>query len=406
MTSEPWPRIELGDLGGKQLIRTGPYGSELRASNYVEDGVPVLMPKDLRDDSVDTTSVARVTPGKAEQLSRYRVETGDIVLARRGEMGRCVRIEHGMEGWLCGTGCLRIRPRDRIDGRYLLQVLRWKQTVTWLTDHAVGQTMPSLNTRILARLPISLPSASEQKRIVDALASVARTIVKARAVTEQARRIRVASLQRLLTRGPGADFVGRTSSAFLPHLWPSRTIGSLCRLSNGRPFRTQERSSSGLPIIRIRNLNGSRRFHYWAGRTEPSWTVERGDLLFAWAGVKGSSFGPRLWRGPRGVLNQHIFRVHPRNGVVKAWLFEALNLATEEIVDRAQGFKDSLLHLRKRDLTDHHVRVPPREVQEWIAEQSRGLAEMEAIELSTLAGLNRLRLGLTDDLLGGRVRIA
>ncbi|MCP3962473.1 MAG: hypothetical protein GY719_31915 [bacterium] len=404
MTNESWLRARLGDLGGKHLIRTGPYGSELRAVDYVNGGVPVIMPKDLRDGVIDTTNIARVASSKAEQLARYQVEPGDIVLARRGEMGRCALIGSDAEGWLCGTGCLRIRPRGQVDARYLLQVLRWKETVAWLADHAVGQTMPSLNTRILADLPLSLPSASEQRRIVDALVSTARSIARARAVMEQTRRVRIASFRRLLTLGPGLDFLARTSNAFLPERWPSRAVGSLCRLSNGRPFRTDERSRDGLPIIRIRNLNGSTRFNYWDGRPEPAWTVERGDLLFAWAGVKGSSFGPRLWLGPRGVLNQHIFRVDPRVGVVKAWLFEALNLATEEIVDHAQGFKDSLLHLRKRDLTEHRVRVPPRQVQQWIAEQSRALAELEAVERSTFEGLTRLRLGLTDDLLGGRVR--
>ncbi len=85
------------------------------------------------------------------------------------------------------------------------------------------------------------------------------------------------------------------------------TIGDLCEFFNGNGFRPPDWKSSGLPIIRIQNLNGSQSFNYFDGTPEAKWIIEPGDLLFAWAGVKGVSFGPTIWPGPRGVLNQHIF---------------------------------------------------------------------------------------------------
>jgi len=151
--------------------------------------------------------------------------------------------------------------------------------------------------------------------------------------------------------------------------------------AQGGPLISGAAHHPGLPIIRIQNLNGSRDFHRFPGRPNPRWTVESGDLLFAWAGVRGSSFGPRLWSGPKGVLNQHIFRLRPVDGVVKVWLFEALKLVTREIEERAHGFKSSLLHLRKRDLLEHRVAVPPLPIQRWIASRSESLAEIAAADL-------------------------
>jgi len=397
MTTEPWPRTTLGEaLGGKAALRTGPFGNQLRASEYVPHGVPVVMPKDLVGGSIKTDKIAHVSNDKACQLPGYRVRAEDILLARRGEMGRCARVEHHQDGWICGTGCLMIRANARLDSQFLTNLLRWTKTVAWLGDHAVGQTLPHLNTKTLGRLPVDLPNLAEQRRIAVALEKVDGAIDAAYAVTEQMKRVREECLRTMLA---GQD----RESAVTAH-WEWRPLDSLCTMSNGYAFKVAERSNQGLPIIRIQNLNGSRQFNYFSGQPAPGWTVETGDLLFGWAGVKGSSFGPCIWRGPRGVLNQHIFRLQPTKGVTKEWLFEALRLVTHELERQAHGFKASLVHIRKSEIKEHRVRLPPIEVQRHIASTSRQLTEMEDVETSILLSLVRLRDGLANDLLSGRVR--
>ena len=131
MANEPEEKTTRCEvLGGLVGVRTGPFGSQLHAADYVQIGVPVVMPRDLADGSISTERVARISPAKAAELSRYRLRAGDIVLARRGEMGRCARVSQRQDGWLCGTGCLRIRPSGRLDGRFLVQLLRSPATAT------------------------------------------------------------------------------------------------------------------------------------------------------------------------------------------------------------------------------------------------------------------------------------
>lgn len=401
MTTEPWLRATLGEIAASpDALQTGPFGNQLRAADYVTEGIPVVMPKDLVDGAIATEKVARVSSEKADTLPRYRLQAGDILLARRGEMGRCALVRPREEGWICGTGCLRIRPNEQIDGRYLSYYLGWSEIVNWLEDHAVGQTLPSLNTGILAKIPMTLPVIDEQRRITAALAEVDEAITRARAVVEQARRVRHGFARFALRQSRERQ----TESSNASNSWQDRTIGSLCTLTNGFAFKARDRSPNGLPIIRIQNLNGSNDFNFFAGPPNPRWTVESGDLLFAWAGVKGSSFGPCIWHGPRGVLNQHIFRVQPGEAVVKEWLFEALRLVTHEIEERAQGFKASLLHVRKADITEHIVPLPPLDIQLGIAARSRELSELVNVEQATLESLVRIKRGLTQDLLSGRVR--
>jgi len=123
----------------------------------------------------------------------------------------------------------------------------------------------------------------------------------------------------------------------------------------------------GLPIIRIQNLNGSASFNYFDGEPDPAWIVEPKDLLFAWAGVKGVSFGPTIWNGPKGVLNQHIYRIRPKKGINKRWLYYALLEVTAEIESKAHGFKTSLVHVRKADITRARISLPGAHEQEAVA---------------------------------------
>lgn len=145
------------------------------------------------------------------------------------------------------------------------------------------------------------------------------------------------------------------------------TIGDVCDFESGNGFRPQDWKTKGLPIIRIQNLNGSDSFNYFDGEPDPAWIVETNDLLFAWAGVKGVSFGPTMWNGPKGVLNQHIYRIRPKKGINKRWLYYALLEVTAEIESKAHGFKTSLVHVRKADITRARISLPGEHEQDAVA---------------------------------------
>lgn len=362
------------------------------------------MPRDFVGNVISDANISRVSSDKAKQLDRYSLRSGDIVMARRGKIGRCALVTTNEDGWLCGTGCLRVRLSPTVKPRFLIQLLQWRQTIAWLVDHAVGQTMPNLNTRILGSLPLDIPPLDVQQKIAQVLDSVDVTISATRQVMEQTLKIKEGFLQHLLTHGtiPPSP-AERSNHKNSPEDWRVRPIGELCSLVNGYGFKASQWSTRGTPIIRIQNLNGSRDFKFFAGEIKDHFVVEEGELLFAWAGVKGVSFGPRIWPGPRGLLNQHIYRVRPVKGVSKIWLYETLRQMTRRFEERAQGFKASLLHIRKSDITDNEVPVPSSEVQELISERSAFLTKLKNIEQSNLDGLLKMKRALMSDLFSGRV---
>lgn len=145
-------------------IQTGPFGSQLHQSDYSESGVPVVMPKDIIGFRIVTDSIARIPEELANSLRRHRLQEGDVVYGRRGDIGRRAFISARQTGWFCGTGCLRLRPNpEAIDPRYFFDALGSPETAGTIAGRAKGATMLNLNASVMADVSIIMPEYSLQK---------------------------------------------------------------------------------------------------------------------------------------------------------------------------------------------------------------------------------------------------
>lgn len=128
------------------------------------------MPQNIGDNKISEIGIARITQQDAERLSKYRMREGDIVYSRRGDVERRALVRSSEEGWLCGTGCLRIRFGDGVVyPTYAAHYLGHLAVREWIVRHAHGATMPNLNTTILSELPFVLPPWDTQVLIGDAI---------------------------------------------------------------------------------------------------------------------------------------------------------------------------------------------------------------------------------------------
>ncbi|MDQ6979480.1 MAG: restriction endonuclease subunit S, partial [Mariprofundaceae bacterium] len=164
----------LGEIvtSGGGVIQTGPFGSQLHASDYVANGIPVIMPANINWGRVDLIDIARIKQKDADQLSKHIVKSGDIVYSRRGDVTRKALITESEEGMFCGTGCLLVRVGNLINARFLYYHLSSPTNQEWIIRHAVGATMPNLNTGILRQIPLQVPSITYQKAIAHILGSL------------------------------------------------------------------------------------------------------------------------------------------------------------------------------------------------------------------------------------------
>lgn len=163
-----WYSIPLGQLVKESngIIQTGPFGSQLHAEDYVLTGTPSIMPKNISVNGVIDTDIARIKASDLERLARYQVKTGDIIYSRRGDVEKCALISERENGWLCGTGCILIRVGNSdISPEFLHAYLSHPLVRAWIVRHAIGATMPNLNTTILSKLPVLIPSKKARKSI-------------------------------------------------------------------------------------------------------------------------------------------------------------------------------------------------------------------------------------------------
>ncbi len=143
-------------------------------SDYTEKGTPVVMPTNIGTQGISLENIARVGQQDVERLLQHKLDVGDIVFSRRGDVTKNALIGEVESGWLCGTGCLKVRMGTEkvANAKFISYYLRSPEIKDWLIRYAVGATMPNLNTGILAAVPVMLPSLQTQHLVTEFLGAL------------------------------------------------------------------------------------------------------------------------------------------------------------------------------------------------------------------------------------------
>ena len=153
-----WEKVPLSELAD---IRIGPFGSLLHKEDYIEGGHPLVNPSHIIDGKIVIDEKLTVSHQKYIELEAYHLKAGDVVMGRRGEMGRCAVVSQ--EGLLCGTGSLLIRPKGKVTADYIQKIISFPSFKKMIEDMAVGQTMPNLNVPIVSAFKIIKPPMQVQE---------------------------------------------------------------------------------------------------------------------------------------------------------------------------------------------------------------------------------------------------
>lgn len=162
-----WPMVEIGDIAE---IRIGPFGSLLHKEDYIKGGHALVNPSHIINSQICVDENLTVSDEKYAELEPYHLKINDIVLGRRGEMGRCAVVHE--EGLLCGTGSLIIRPKREMKSYFLQSILSNPAYKKIIEDKAVGVTMMNLNIPIVSKLTVPKLPLSLQEQFIDILGKV------------------------------------------------------------------------------------------------------------------------------------------------------------------------------------------------------------------------------------------
>ncbi|CAB3290106.1 Type I restriction-modification system, specificity subunit S [Methanocaldococcus lauensis] len=186
----------------------------------------------------------------------------------------------------------------------------------------------------------------------------------------------------------------------VPEDWEVVRLIDVAEYINGYAFSPKDWKDKGLPIIRIQNLNDPKaEFNYFDGVIDNKYIVENGDILFSWS----ASIGVYIWNRGRAVLNQHIFKVVPKNNVDRLFLYYTLFLAIEQLKNRVHG--STMKHFKRSELNTTFIPLPPLEEQKKIAEVLSNTDKAIQKVDESIEKFEKLKKGLMNILLNGKVRI-
>jgi type I restriction enzyme S subunit len=361
-----WTETTLGEICANQKgsIQTGPFGSQLHTSDYREIGTPVVMPTNIGDGRIEESGIARIGQEDVNRLSQHIFRKGDIVFSRRGDVTKNALVRDRETGWFCGTGCLKVRIGDESIAlaEFISQYLRLPAIKEWLVRHAVGATMPNLNTGILSAVPVMLPSLIEQKKIAKilngfdekiklnsqtnlTLEQMAQAIFKSWFVYFEPTRAKIAAklngqdperaamavisgktVAELEQLSPDTQQQLRTTAALfpdklvdselgeIPEGWDVGNIGSIVNAKGGYAFKGNSFVEEGNPVVKIKNITGDGRVDLKStvciddeqAKKAERFKLSDGDLLMAMTGATVGKIGFVVTEGKSIYLNQRV----------------------------------------------------------------------------------------------------
>ncbi len=245
-----WEVKKLGEIAD---VKTGPFGSSLHERDYVNDGTPIITVEHLGEQGVVHKNLPMVSDMDKKRLSAYVLQTNDIVFSRVGSVDRNSLITAEESGWLFSGRLLRIRlnPKQVIPA-YLSYHFHQEPTKQRIRSVAVGQTMASLNTKILKDIMVILPpNKAEQTAIAEALSDADALISRLEQLIAKKRNIKQGAMQELLTgkkRLPG--FSGE---------WEVKSLGELFSFSGGFTASREQLSTDGFCYLHYGDIHKSDR---------------------------------------------------------------------------------------------------------------------------------------------------
>lgn len=243
-----WKKVKLGKIS--LCIQPGPFGSQLHNSDYADEGTPIVMPKDMVDGHIRHTGLIRVPEEHVARLQRHQVYEGNLMVARKGDVRKCVYITQNENGWLTGSDCLKVALNESCCfPKYIYYQLRSPYIGKWLEQISIGATMPSINTGLLSSIEIYLPPLDLQRRIADILSAYDDLIENNR---KQIKLLEEAA-QRLYKewfvdlRFPGYEHTKIVDG--VPEGWEENSLAKIAEFKRGKTITKAQIEPGAVPVV-------------------------------------------------------------------------------------------------------------------------------------------------------------
>jgi type I restriction enzyme S subunit len=441
MPADSWQFTLIGELlardGGS--VKTGPFGTTLKASEYSKDGVPLISVREVGLGSLRVdASTPRVPAEVIERLPEYVLRSGDIVFGRKGAVDRSAMVKPDQDGWFLGSDGIRLRLPRTCDPRYIAYQLQGPRVRSWLLQHATGTTMASLNQSTVERIPIAVPPIDEQRAIADSLESLDNKIELNRRTSQTLDGIARAIFKswfvdfdpvraKMNGRVPSGlstemadlfpDALSESELGSIPMGWRVRSLGEWVDPVRGRSYKSVELQDSRTALVTLKSFHRGGGYRAdglkaYAGPYKPEQVVTPGEVAVACTDVTQAA---------EVIGRPAIVEPDPRFDVLVASLdvliarmrnsrvgrpFVYLLLGSEGFASHAYAHTSgtTVLHLDRRCLPEFGFAAPPDYVLAAFNRIAEPMFASIAENKAVMRTLGDLRNTLLPRLISGEVR--
>lgn len=345
-----WPEYYIDELKApaKGAIAMGPFGSRIKAENFVSSGVPVLKGGNLHGAYVDDSDCDFLTEEKADELKSSIAFEGDIVITHRGTIGQVSIISEDAKypRYVVSQSQLKISlDRKKVNPYYVNYYLRSHLGQHQLLSFASQVGVPAIAqaSTSVKQIRVPCPPLDIQNKIVEFIRSVDKKIANNTQTNQTLEQMAQAIFKswfvdfdpvKAKMNGEQPEGMDEATAALfpdklveselglIPEGWNIQPLSDVSRVINGRAYKNSEFREKGTPIVRIQNLTGAGKTVYSDIDLPQDKLIDHGDLIFAWS----ATFGPYLWRGPKSIYHYHIWKMEvDENKFGKYLLFMHLN---------------------------------------------------------------------------------
>jgi len=383
----------IAEHGGS--IKTGPFGTTLKANEYSQAGVPIISVGEVAYGSLSLRRDTPCAPAEVtKRLPEYLLEKGDIVFGRKGAVDRSAWVKESEDGWFLGSDGIRVRLPSSVDSRFVAYQFQSEATRTWLLQHASGSTMLSLNQKVLERVPLQLPDFAQQRAIADVLGALDDKITVNAKLGATAQELAAAEFHRLSRHLPFSDQTfgdvakvggGGTPSTANPEFWNGDVLWA---------------TPTDVTALQGPYLSATSRRISEAGLSACASEIYPAGAILMTSRATIGAFA--LAQAPMAV-NQGFIVVQPHDRDLRFWLFHEMRSRVDEFISLANGA--TFLELSRGNFKKFKVRVAEAPVMNEFTAFAEPIHAAAANALSENTRLSATRDALLPELMSGNLRV-
>ena len=420
--------MRIAKLNDIAELKTGPFGTQFSASEYVSEGIPVINVKNIGYGSIIEKGLDHVSKNTLERLSEHKLKEGDIVFGRKGSVDRHCLIRREQNGWMQGSDCIRARFTDAsVYSEFVSYYLLTDAVKMKINNSAVGSTMASLNTDILGDIDIILPDYAEQKSIALTLGIIDKKIKNNNRINDYLEEMAKTIYDYWFVQFDFPDEKGNpykssngemiyTDDHILPKGWKickiRDIISSICTGLN--PRDNFSLGSGNIKYITVKNLTTKGTLDFTGCDTidESARTIihnrsdiQIGDILFASIAPLGRCYliqeEPTNWD-----INESVFSIRANVDVVTP-TFLYLYFMSDAFIKQATSSSTGSIFkgIRINTLLDTELCVPPLSVITQFEDKLASMLPLKSKCFEEIQKLTNLRDWLLPMLMNGQATI-